>query len=177
MQYVGIDENTNTSIRELNDSKTSGNLKSVYAMRVSHSNLASNAVKHPPNTAKAKRAHLKSAVPRSSKPTNLTIYEQTIGNNMSQQDIGTIPVDRRQGINGKNGMMSTLSSKQTVLNNTGKPPMGQQRNASQLNYNHSNTIQHHTNNDQTQATLRTNTIANPVGYMTNISQTLLSSAS
>lgn len=27
-------------MRELNDSKTSGNLKSVYDMRVSHSNLA-----------------------------------------------------------------------------------------------------------------------------------------
>ena len=40
-----------TSLRELNDSKTSGNLKSVYAMRVSHSNLASKATgsKPPPN--------------------------------------------------------------------------------------------------------------------------------
>ena len=83
--HYGAEE---TSLRELNDSKTSGNLKSVYAMRVSHSNLAQRTgSKPPPNAAQAKRKHLKSAVPRTSKPTNLTINESTaIGNggNFSQ---------------------------------------------------------------------------------------------
>ena len=115
-------------MRELNDSKTSGNLKSVYAMRVSHSNLASNTGRRPSNVTKAKRAHLKSAVPRTTKPTNLTINEHTMGNS-SQQEINMIP-DRNKGFGGKNNMMSTLSSKHTVYNNQSKPPFINQRNAS-----------------------------------------------
>ena len=115
--YGGVDE---ASLRELNnDSKTSGNLKSVYAMRVSHSNLASKAGgKPPPNaTHQAKRNRLKSAVPRSSKPTNLTMNENILGNaNFSQQDISTAP-DYRQALTGNHknmNMMSTLSSKQNI---------------------------------------------------------------
>ena len=79
-----------SSLRELNDSKTSGNLKSVYAMRVSHSNLASKAggSKPPANATQAKGKHLQSAVPRTSKPTNLTINETAAASgNLSQEDL------------------------------------------------------------------------------------------
>lgn len=64
-------------LRELNDSRTTGNLKSVYDMRVSHSNLAKTgggAQSKPPQAGgtKAKRKHLQSAITRSNKPQNLT---------------------------------------------------------------------------------------------------------
>ena len=106
------------SLRELNDSKTSGNLKSVYAMRVSHSNLASKAgTKPPPSANQAKRKHLKSAVPRTTKPANLTINEPNTGHvNLSQEDVvssSTMP-ERRQVLTGKHlNVMSTLSTKHT----------------------------------------------------------------
>ena len=57
-------------MRELNDSKTSENLKSVYDMRMtSHSNLARGSGKagHVGDT-KGKRKHLQSAITRSNKP-------------------------------------------------------------------------------------------------------------
>lgn len=107
-----------SSLRELNDSKTSGNLKSVYAMRVSHSNLASKAGNKPPaNATQAKRKHLKSAVPRTTKPTNLTINELTsAGGNLSQEELSTLP-EKRKGLTGKHlNVMSTLSTKHTAGN-------------------------------------------------------------
>ena len=107
-----------SSLRELNDSKTSGNLKSVYAMRVSHSNLAAKAGNKPPaNATQAKRKHLKSAVPRTTKPTNLTINEQTsAGGNLSQEELSTLP-EKRKGLTGKHlNVMSTLSTKHTAGN-------------------------------------------------------------
>jgi len=55
-----------TLLREFNDSKTSGNLKSVYDMRVSHSNLArTGARQNSGDKNKKKRKHLQSAVTRS----------------------------------------------------------------------------------------------------------------
>ena len=47
-----------TLLREYNNSQTSGNLKSVYDMRVSHSNLAKGGGKPVPSDAKGKRKHL-----------------------------------------------------------------------------------------------------------------------
>jgi hypothetical protein len=75
LQYQGED----TLLNELNDSKSGGNLNSVYAMRVSHSNLNNN--KKPPQPSglksnmKTKRKHLQSAVTRSVRPSNLTTME------------------------------------------------------------------------------------------------------
>ena len=59
-------EEGHTFLRDLNVSNTSGNLKSVYDMRVSHSNLARQS--KPPAGAKGKRKHLQSAITRSKKP-------------------------------------------------------------------------------------------------------------
>lgn len=71
-----------TFIRDLNVSNTSGNLKSVYDMRVSHSNLARQS--KPPTGTKAKRKHLQSAITRSKKPNTLTGYDN---NTFSHQNI------------------------------------------------------------------------------------------
>ena len=61
-------------MRDLNDSKTSENLKSVYDMRMtSHSNLAKGSGKagHVAGDNKSKRKHLQSAVTRSNRPQTL----------------------------------------------------------------------------------------------------------
>jgi len=94
--------NEQALLREFNDSKTSTNLKSVYDMRVSHSNLARQSSKAtgvgPSN--KAKRKHLQSAITRSTKPQNLTGQDS---NAFSQQNI----LPPRAPVN----IMSALSSK------------------------------------------------------------------
>ena len=66
-----------TLLREYNNSQTSGNLKSVYDMRVSHSNLAKKGGKPVPTDAKGKRKHLQSAITRSTRPQNLAQGENT----------------------------------------------------------------------------------------------------
>lgn len=67
-------------LRELNNSNTSGNLKSVYDMRLSHSRQSNRPTAG--MNMKQKRKHLQSAVTRSNKPTNLTTGElQTFSQN------------------------------------------------------------------------------------------------
>lgn len=186
MQY-GADE---SSLRELNDSKTSGNLKSVYAMRISHSNLAQRTGSKPnQNATQAKRKHLKSAVPRTSKPASLTIHEGAAagnGGNLSQQEIDTLPYQRKT-LTGKHlNALSTLSTKYTAANQaSAKQPPQPARQASTIGY-HASTLQPRESNQN--VTMRTQshkagalaTIQNPpasqLGYMTNISQTIPASA-
>lgn len=70
MQHYGVEQEF---LRELNNSNTSGNLKSVYDMRLSHSRQSNR-----PTAGKSmtqKRKHLQSAVTRSHKPNNLTTGE------------------------------------------------------------------------------------------------------
>ena len=81
----------NELIREFNNSNTSGTLKSVYDMRVSHSRESSGpASKGKNNMNKSKRKHVQSAITRSTKPTNLTMAEVTSG---SHQNILNHPVN------------------------------------------------------------------------------------
>ena len=62
----GVEENL---LRDFNESRTSGNLKSVYDMRVSHSNLARAVANKgaPSRSTKAKRKHLQSAITRTNR--------------------------------------------------------------------------------------------------------------
>ena len=79
--------NNQNQPRELNDSKTFGNLKSVYDMRVSHSNLGYNGAGRPPKAIKVTKAkRMQSAMTRGHNKTqqNMTM-EQTIATNSHNQ--------------------------------------------------------------------------------------------
>lgn len=81
-----ISNNNHNQLRELNDSKTSGNLKSVYDMRVSHSNLGHGAGRPPKAIKVTKAKRMQSAMTRGHNKTqhNMTM-EQTIATNSHNQ--------------------------------------------------------------------------------------------